>query len=207
MQQDTTGHPIAGVILAGGASRRMGGNDKGLVPVAGRPMVEHVLERLRPQVDLVLINANRNHDIYSRYGVPVLADTLGGFQGPLAGMASAMGVVTTPWLVTVPCDSPFVPPGLVARLRESLLAAGAEIAVAHDGERMQPVFSLLRTDLKDSLEAFLVRGERKIDRWFAQHKTAIADFSDQPGTFLNVNTPGELEWVEARLREQEHAGR
>lgn len=206
MNSRTANLPVSGVILAGGEARRMGGSDKGLVPVAGRPMVEHVLERLRPQVDAVLINANRNHDFYSRYGLPVIADALGGFQGPLAGMASAMGVVTTPWLVTVPCDSPFVPPRLVARLREAQLAADAEIAVAHDGARMQPVFSLLRTDLKVSLAAFLARGERKIDRWFAQHKTAIADFSDQPDTFMNVNTPGELERVEARFRENGRAG-
>lgn len=185
----------------------MGGNDKGLLQVAGRPMIEHVIASLRPQVDCLLINANRNHDTYLRYGLPVIADALAGFQGPLAGMASALHASRTPLLVTVPCDSPFVPASLVLRLAQALLAQDAEIATAHDGERMQPVFSLLRTELLRSLQAFLARGERKIDRWFALHRTAIADFSDQPDTFLNVNTPGEIERVEALLRDTVHAPR
>jgi molybdopterin-guanine dinucleotide biosynthesis protein A len=184
----------------------MGGNDKGLVRVAGRPMLEHVLEGLRPQVDFVLINANRNRDFYARYGLPLVADALDGFQGPLAGMASSMRVASTPWLVTVPCDSPFVPPLLVRRLCAALQAQDAEIATVHDGDRMHPVFTLLRTDLAGSLEDFLARGERKIDRWFAGHRTAVADFSDQPELFMNVNTPEELERVEAQFREWRRAG-
>ncbi len=196
--------PVSGVILAGGEARRMGGSDKGLVTVAGRPMVEYVLESLRPQVDFLLINANRNHDAYTRYGLPVLADALTGFQGPLAGMASALRAVRTPLVVTVPCDSPFVPACLVQRLRDALSASGAEIATAHDGRRMQPVFSLLRVELAESVERFLARGERKIDLWFSGHRTAIADFSDRPETFLNVNTPEEVARVELQLREAGH---
>lgn len=179
----------------------MGGNDKGLVQVAGRPMVEHVLEALRPQVDRVIINANRSHDIYRRYDVPVIADALPGFQGPLAGMATALRAADTPLLVTVPCDSPFVPECLVARLHAALTAAGAELATAHDGTRMQPVFALLRVELAAALESFLAGGGRKIDQWFARHRTVSADFSDQPDTFLNVNTPDEVARIESRLRE------
>lgn len=199
--------PVSGVILAGGEARRMGGNDKGLVQLAGRPMVEHVLAALRPQVEHVLINANRNHDAYRRFGVPVIADTMSGFQGPLAGMAAALRAVTTPLLVTVPCDSPFVPDCLVARLTRALDDAGADLATAHDGTRMQPVFALLRVELAESLELFLAGGGRKIDRWFADHRVASADFSDQPDTFLNVNTAEEVARIEGRLREPRcHAG-
>lgn len=178
----------------------MGGRDKGLVEVAGRPMIEYVLESLQSQVNAVLINANRNIDSYARYGVPVIPDALPGFNGPLAGMASGMRAARTPLLVTVPCDSPFVPVDLVQRLAATLQDAKAEIAVAHNGERMQPVFSLLDTGLLSALEGFLGRGDRKIDRWFAEHRTTIVDFSDKPETFLNVNTPEEVRRIEAMIR-------
>jgi molybdopterin-guanine dinucleotide biosynthesis protein A len=197
---------VTGVILAGGEARRMGGNDKGLVEVGGRPLIAWTLEAFRSQVDAILISANRNLDRYARFGNPVISDTLAGFQGPLAGMHTAMRAAATPLVATVPCDVPFLPPDLVARLRAALEAAGAEIAVAHNGERVQPVFALLRCTLADSLEQYLALGERKIDRWFARHTTATADFSDCPNTFLNVNSPGDAARVEARLRER-HAAR
>jgi molybdopterin-guanine dinucleotide biosynthesis protein A len=190
---------ITGVILAGGEARRMGGRDKGLVEVAGRPMIEYVLEALRPQVKTVMINANRNAGFYARYGVPVIADALAGFNGPLAGMASGMHAARTPMIITVPCDSPFVPNDLVQRLAAAKQDATAEIAVAHNGERMQPVFALLDTALLDSLEEFLGRGERKIDRWFAERRSTSVDFSDRPETFINVNTPEEASRVEAMI--------
>ena len=190
---------ITGVILAGGEARRMGGHDKGLVEVAGRPMIEYVLESLRLQVSTVLINANRNTGFYSRYGVPVVTDALAGFNGPLAGMASGMRAAHTPMIVTVPCDSPFVPDDLVQRLATAKEQVHAEIAVAHNGERMQPVFALLDTALLNSLEDYLGRGERKIDRWFAEQQTTPVDFSDRPETFINVNTPEEVIRVEAML--------
>lgn len=185
----------------------MGGEDKGLVQLAGKPMIEHVLAALRPQVGAVLINANRNLAIYSRYDCPVIADELSGFNGPLAGMASCLRVARTGYMATAPCDSPFVPADLVARLAAGLEQAGAEICVAHNGERMQPVFSLMRTSLLDSLLDFLRRGERKIDRWYAEHRTAVADFSDKPDAFLNVNTPGDLEKIEQDLMAQIQATR
>ncbi len=178
----------------------MGGRDKGLVEIAGRPMIEYVLEILRPQVGATMINANRNAEFYTRYGEPVIADALTGFNGPLAGMASAMRAAETPMIVTVPCDSPFVPADLVTRLAAAKQDANAEIAVADNGERMQPVFALLDKALLDSLEGYLARGERKIDRWFAEHRCTSVDFSDRPETFINVNTPEEVARVEAMIR-------
>ncbi|MDH3692016.1 MAG: molybdenum cofactor guanylyltransferase [Gammaproteobacteria bacterium] len=191
---------VTGVILAGGRSQRMGGEDKGLIPLGGKAMVEYVIASLRPQVFAVMINANRNLEEYRKFDVPVVTDTLDGYLGPLAGMASAMQMVETELLVTAPCDSPFCPDVLVQRLMERLVADHAEIAVAHSGERMQPVFTLLHAELMHSLLGFLSAGERKIDKWFQSHKVAVADFSDLPDTFLNINTPEERTEVECRLR-------
>lgn len=196
---------VTGVILAGGAARRMGGVDKALVPVAGRPMIEHVLAAFRPQVGSLLINANRNQERYAGFGVPVVADDLGGFQGPLAGMASALRAARVPYLATVPCDSPLLPPQLVARLGAALLEQRAELAVARCGGQLQPVFSLLRTGLLDSLLDYLARGERKIDLWFARHRSAVVDFDDQPEAFLNVNTPEQARAIERLLEQPDHA--
>lgn len=198
---------VTGVVLAGGAARRMGGSDKGLVPLAGRPMIEYVLDALRPQVGSLLINANRNPDQYGRYGVPVLADQLSGFQGPLAGMAAAMQSARTEFIVTAPCDSPFVPADLVRRLGRSLTAGGADVSVAHADGRLQPVFTLLRTALLGSLLEYLDRGERKIDLWFSGQRTTTADFSDAPEAFLNINTPDDVRRIEARLQVPARAAR
>lgn len=190
---------ITGLVLAGGLGRRMGGEDKGLVTLAGRPMVAHVLSALRPQVGPLLVNANRNQERYESFGHPVFADEIDGHQGPLAGVLTALRHCTTGLLVTAPCDAPLVAPDLVARLYAALDAAGADLAVASDGERQQPVFLLLRATLAPSLEAYLDGGGRKIDAWFGQLRVAVADFSDEPDTFVNVNDPDERQRVEARL--------
>jgi molybdopterin-guanine dinucleotide biosynthesis protein A len=190
---------ITGLVLAGGLARRMGGMDKGLVELAGRPMIEHVLGALRPQVGSLLINANRNIDRYAAYGHPVVSDTLQGFMGPLAGVLAALQQLATDFLVTVPCDAPLLAPDLVSRLYEACLAGEADVAVATDGRRQQPVFLLLRTGLAPSLEAYLSGGGRKIDTWFASLRLAEADFSDAPDTFVNVNDPDERQRLEARL--------
>ena len=190
---------ITGLILAGGLARRMGGEDKGLVELAGRPMVEHVLDSLRPQVGCLLVNANRNLDRYAAYGHLVIADSLAGYMGPLAGVLTALQHCTTEFLATTPCDAPLVAPDLVHRLYEACILGGADLAVASDGERQQPVFLLLRASLASSLEAYLAGGGRKIDAWFGQLRVAEADFSDQPDTFVNVNDPDERQRVEARL--------
>lgn len=190
---------VTGLVLAGGLGRRMGGEDKGLVPLAGRPMVEHVLDALRPQVGAILINANRNRERYAQYRYPVITDTLDGFLGPLAGVLSALPHVATEFMVTVPCDAPLVAPDLVRRLHAACVSEAADLAVASDGERRQPVFLLLRTRVTPALEAYLAGGGRKIDAWFEQVRVAEADFSDEPDTFVNVNDPGERDRVESRL--------
>lgn len=192
---------ITGIVLAGGRGQRMGGNDKGLVLLNGRPMVVHVLDALRPQVGAILINANRNLDQYGEFGCKVVPDVLGGYLGPLAGLASGMQSATTPYVVTVPCDSPLLGEGIVKRMYDSLTEAQAEICVAHDGERTHPVFTLLQRDLLPSLLAFLEAGDRKIDRWFANHKLAVAYFADMPQVFVNVNSPEERQALEAQLAE------
>lgn len=194
---------VTGVILAGGRASRMGGRDKGLIALAGRPMVVHLIERLRPQTAALLVNANRNQEAYRRLGVPVVADAGADYAGPLAGMASGLAAAPTPWVVTAPCDSPLLPADLVARLWRARAEADAELAVAYGAGRLQPVFALLPTALLASLNAFLAAGERKIDRWYAAHRLAQADFSDVPAAFLNVNTPAEHAALEARLRTME----
>jgi len=194
-------HPVTGVILAGGRATRMGGVDKGLITLAGRAMVAHVSERLEPQVDELLINANRSANEYAALDFPVVGDTLAGFLGPLAGVLAAMTAARHPLVVSVPCDSPFVPDDLVERLNSGLEAAHADLAVAHDGERRQPVFMLARTALRDDLEAWLQNGGRKLELWFARHTVADVDFSDSPEAFLNINTPDERAAIEARLGE------
>lgn len=190
---------LTAIVLAGGRATRMGGQDKGLVELAGRPMIAHALAALAPQVDRVIINANRNLDRYAAFGWPVVADEDSGFLGPLAGLAAGMKAATTPLVLTVPCDSPLLPGDLADRLLAALTRQDAEIAVPHDGERLQPVFALVKRDLLDSLVAYLGAGGRKIDRWFEQHRVAQVDFADRLETFVNVNDPEERRALEARL--------
>ena len=193
---------ITGVILAGGQARRMGGQDKGLVMLNGKPMVEIIIDIIKPQTAKLLINANRNHDRYSQYDLELVADELSGFCGPLAGMASALKTINTDYMVTAPCDSPFIPLDLVQRLADALENKSTEISVAHDGERIQPVFCMLKKTLLQSLTDYLAAGERKIDRWFKQHDFAIADFSDKPETFDNINTHEDVESALLKLRDR-----
>lgn len=197
---------VAGLILAGGQARRMGGTDKGLLPLAGRPMVEHVMEALRPQVGTVLVSANRHHERYACYGHPVIADDLGGYQGPLAGVAAALRQNTAEFLVTAPCDAPLLPPDLVARLRSACEATDADAAVANDGRRLQPVFLLLRSRVAPALEAYLAGGGRRVDAWLGQLRTVEVDFSDVAAAFVNVNDPDDHRAVEAQLLSSGGAG-
>ena len=196
---------ITGLVLAGGRARRMGGIDKGLVDLGGKPMIEHVLAALRPQVGRLLINANRTLEAYARFGVPVVTDTIEGFQGPLAGIYSGLAVVETPYLLTAPCDSPLLAPDLAACMVRALDAEQADLAVAHDGQRQQPVFLLLRRELAPDLQAYLAGGDRKIDLWFARHRVANADLGHRRDSFVNVNDPEERRRVEALLASREDA--
>lgn len=181
-------HNVTAVILAGGKGRRMDGKDKGLVELANRPLIEYVIDAIKSQVETIILNANRNQGQYSQYGYPVISDALLDYQGPLAGFISALKSSTTSHIVTLPCDGPFLPKDLVERLVLALADSEAEIAVAHDGDRMQPVYSLIPTTLINSLSSFLDTGERKIDLWYKQHRVALPDFSDCPEKFRNINT-------------------
>lgn len=190
---------VTAVVLAGGRATRMGGQDKGLVTVAGKPMIAWVLEALAPQAGRRLINANRNLDAYAAFGCEVVPDTEAGFLGPLAGLAAALAVARSDFVLTVPCDSPLLAPDLAERLHAASLQSGADIAVAHDGERLQPVFALYRREVAPSLATYLAGGGRKIDRWYAAHSLVEVDFSDRRESFLNVNDPAGREALEARM--------
>jgi molybdopterin-guanine dinucleotide biosynthesis protein A len=193
-----TPREITGVILAGGRGSRMGGIDKGLVELAGRPLIEWVLDALAPQVGALIINANRHHDIYARYGVPVIADSDPGFNGPLAGMSSAMRAAGTDWILTVPCDGPLLPPDLSSRLITALMSGGAPLATVIERERMHPVYSLMPVSLEQALSADLAAGARKVADWVARLGPALADFSDRPRAFSNLNSAEDV----ARLTSQ-----
>lgn len=180
---------VTAVILAGGQGRRMGGQDKGLLDFGGRLMIEIIIEALENQRIDIVINANRNQSTYQSYGYPVISDDLKDFQGPLAGFASAMAAVKTKFILTLPCDSPMLADNFVERFIESHNREQAPVCVAHDGERLQPVYALIDTGLLDDLKRFLQIGERKIDRWYAQYRYASVDFSTATSMFENINTP------------------
>lgn len=194
---------VTGVVLAGGAGRRMGGIDKGLALIGTRPMVAYVIDALAAQTNTVLINANRNVERYAAFGYRVISDSVGEFFGPLAGMATAMAAASTPYVLFAPCDSPLVALSLGQRLWQDLNARQADIAVAHDGERYHPVFALMRATLADSALDYLGRGERKIDRWFDQHRWCQVDCADIHATFANVNRPEEHTAIKERLMTHE----
>lgn len=194
---------ITGLLLAGGMGRRMGGQDKGLVNFDGKPIAARVAERLQPQVGTLVINANRNLNAWQHFGVPVVSDVVGGFSGPLAGIHAGLTVCNTPWLATAPCDSPFLPTNLVEKLAEQVIAKQADIAVVRCQGRLQPVFALLRTSLRPSLEQQLNSGQRKIQSWLDTLNTVVVDFPD-PTEFININTPEELASVlPAKASEQD----
>jgi molybdopterin-guanine dinucleotide biosynthesis protein A len=192
--------PVTGVILAGGMGRRMGGVDKGLQLLNGRPMAARVLARLAPQVGEVLINANQNLERYALLGCRVLPDRLGGFAGPLAGLHCGLSEARNDLVATVPCDSPFLPEDLVARLAEPLLDASVDLAVAMTGTQPHPVFCLARRRLLPHLSAFLQSGGRKIDAWYATLKFVEVAFDDQAAAFSNINTVEQLRSAESAQR-------
>jgi molybdopterin-guanine dinucleotide biosynthesis protein A len=181
---------ISGIVLAGGLGRRMGGVDKGLQLLHGKAMIEHVLERLRPQVGEIVINANQNLERYGAFGPRVVSDAITGFAGPLAGLHAGLRAITTSLAVTVPCDSPFLPADLVARLQSRLGAN--DLAVAKTGDQAHPVFALVRQSVASNLETFLASGGRKIDAWYAALKVVEVNFDDEADAFRNINTVEEL---------------
>jgi molybdopterin-guanine dinucleotide biosynthesis protein A len=203
MNTPTTPYPISditGVVLAGGQGRRMGGVDKGLTTLTGRPMAAYAVDALRAQSVEVLINANRNRADYEALGCRVVADEVGDYFGPLAGMASAMRAVKTPYVLFAPCDSPLVSTAIGPRLWTAIADGSNQIAVASDGERHQPVFALMSTTLADSAFEFLASGERKIDRWYDRVGWAIVECSDLADSFININRHDDREALESTLR-------
>lgn len=189
---------VSAVVLAGGRATRMGGADKGLVQFLGEPMAARVGSALQPQVAEVMINANRNLHQYRQLGYPVVADAQHDYQGPLAGMQAALCAATHAWLLTVPCDGPFVADDYAHKMSAAAQSENVQLAVAHDGARLQPVYALLHRQLAASLADFLRGGERKIERWYQQHAFATVDFSQQPAMFTNVNTRRQLAELERR---------
>lgn len=192
---------ITGLVLAGGRGSRMGGVDKGLQQHLGAPLALQALRRLEPQVGRLMLNANRNLAAYAGMGVPVWPDALAGHPGPLAGFLAGLAHCETPYLVTVPCDTPGFPADLVQRLGTALLAESAEVAIAatlEDGQlQPQPVFCLMRASLTHSLAAFLQGGQRRIDRWTGSHRCATVVFDDADA-FFNANTLDDLQRLQPR---------
>ena len=191
---------VTGCILAGGFGRRLGGIDKGLVPLAGLPLVAHVIARFAPQVDTLLLSVNRNHSLYRAHCAQLVYDTMAGAAGPLAGIAAALAVTRTPWLAVVPCDSPFLPTGLVATLKRAITQKTADIAVARTADGLQPVFALIATSLTSSLLDYLAQGGRKTDTWYAQHALVEVDYKHERSAFTNINTHADHSAAALRLQ-------
>ena len=197
MNEERANGGVTGLILAGGKGRRMGGVNKALEEFRGKRLVDHVYQRLAPQVGGVIISANQNHDAYKNFGVRVLSDAIGNFAGPLAGMHAGLSVSRRPFLVTAPCDSPFLPLDLVERLLSRLNESGAELAVAKTGDQPHPVFSLMRRSVLEHLSGFLKGGGRRIDAWYAGLDVVEVSFDDQLEAFTNFNTREEIAYFEA----------
>ncbi len=195
-----TSEHITGLILAGGRAQRMGGIDKGLIPFHGKALIEFAINRLKPQVSTILINSNRSITKYSHYGYPVLMDETPDFSGPLAGFSVGLKHCKTPYLLTSPCDSPLLPFDLAQKMAAELEGNNLELVFASSKEEdgkiwSQPVFCLMKSSLQDSLDAFLSKGDLKIDRWFKELRSGTVVF-ENPQAFANVNTPEELAALE-----------
>ena len=191
---------ITGLILAGGRAQRMGGIDKGLIPFHGKPLIESAIAKLKIQTQTIIINANRNITKYAGYGYPVIMDETPDFSGPLAGFSVGLKACKTPYLLTSPCDSPLLPSNLAELLSTEMERSDFELVYASSKETdgkvwAQPVFCLMRSNLQDSLNQFLQKGDLKIDRWFKELRSSTVIFDD-PLFFANVNTPEELKSLE-----------
>lgn len=187
---------VTGVVLAGGLARRMNKQDKGLIVYHNKPMVSYAVEAMAKVADAVFINANRHHTEYAQFGYEVISDQTDTFDGPLAGILSALIHAKTETVCVMPCDSPLITETHLQQLLTALTENDVEIAVAFDGERLHPVFLALKTSLQVSLENYLKAGDRKIDLWLQQHSLVKVDFSQNAEVFLNINTLEELEMLE-----------
>ena len=190
---------INAVILAGGQGSRLGGLDKGLVELNKRPLIQHVIHRIQPQVSNIIISANRNIEAYSNFGFNVYEDDIPDFAGPLAGILKALEHSQSKWLLVVPSDSPFIPNDLVQRLSDNI--ESNKVAIPHDGKYLHPTFALVHKNLTPSLKEFLQQGERKARVWMQQQEHTIVDFSEQAHAFININTENELKNAEQHFKE------
>ena len=193
---------ISAVILAGGLATRMKGADKGLVILHQKPLVQHVIERLKPQVNEILINANREIATYQAFGYPVLQDEVEDFLGPLAGFSLGLQHAKHDYVLTAPCDSPLLPVDLAKRLMSALSEHNADIAVAGSDDNTHPVFSLCKKSVLPSLTAYLQQGERRVSAWQKSQKYIEVDFSDCNDAFTNLNTLEDLATLELKLNEK-----
>lgn len=189
---------ITAVILAGGRARRLQGADKALLEIGGQPLLAHLIAAIRPQVSRLLINSNRPEKNYAAFGLPVIADSLPDHPGPLAGILAALEHDEGEWLLAVPCDMPFLPPDLVARLLSNLRAQDADVCSPSDGAQLHAAIVLLHRRVQPALRDYLAAGQRKVQDWLHLQRLAIADFSDCPDAFANVNTAQDL----TRLQQQ-----
>lgn len=187
---------LTGLILAGGQSSRMHGNDKGLVPLNGSPLIKHVIKRLQPQVDTIIISCNRNLSSYQQFGYPLIRDNIKDqsivFNGPLAGILSGLACINSEFALIVPCDNPDLPTQLALRLFHELIHSRTDIAVPHDGQRIQPLYLLLKTRLLPQLSHFYAQGGRSVIKWLGTQKIAEVDFATQDDCFNNINTPDDI---------------
>jgi molybdenum cofactor guanylyltransferase len=182
---------ITGIILSGGQARRMGGIDKGLLPYRGHPLAYYALNAMKTITASIVISANRNPARYAAFGYPVVSDTVAGFAGPLAGLLAAMKSADTPYVLSIPCDCPFISAELLTRLCDS--PADAEIVTLHDGLRTHPVFMRVNRSLTNALENYLAQGQHKVIAWIEQHRHQIVDCSDLASCLRNINTQQDLE--------------
>ncbi len=195
---------ITAIILAGGRGSRLQGADKGLITFRDKPLITHIIDAIKPQVGKIAINANRNLEQYKSYGHDVFTDSLANFQGPLAGFFSGMQHADTDYILTLPCDGPYIPDDMTRRMSTALQENSAELAVAYDGQRLQPVHALIPVSLQKSLQTFLENGDRKIDLWYKQHKMALADFSDIADVFNNINTADDQNRLQSKQEHPRH---
>jgi len=186
-----TGSPITAVILAGGRATRMDGQDKGLLELNNKALIQHVIERIAPQTHTILISANRNLSGYQKLGYPVVSDEKQGYLGPLAGISAAMQQCTTNYLLVVPCDTPFLPDNLATLMLRQLQQDNADVCLAHDGQRLQQLIALISCTLKSRLNQSIASGHLKVERWMLEQKHTTAQFTETD-RFLNINSRDEL---------------
>ncbi len=194
---------ITGVILAGGQGSRMDGADKGLLEISGTTFLAAIVKILEPQVSSLVISANRNLSAYKEYGYPVITDSMDGYPGPLGGILSAMDHCDTELLLTVPCDAPLLAADYSTRMYRSMINAKTDACVAHDGTRMQPVYSLLHCKHVELLRNYLKTGNHSVQRWIESLTPALVDFSDRPEQFYNLNTPADQKTLEEFMRNRQ----